>query len=300
MVSATAQPAPHPLRPAATLALVLVCGAFGLGRIKRASSRAAGRVGTPAHGEAPAAPAPGSAASSADERDTFGDGFPDAVRLVRPEDRVTFVRWLTFLAESQYYSPPPEASAEIHDCAGLIRFAFRNALMAHNAAWRRSIQIGHAGRAAEAGDAPDFGDLREFTYPHWALGPELFRTRAGPLAPGDLAHGAFAQFADAAALLHYNTFFVSRDVRAARPGDLLFYNQPGQSETYHSMLFVGRSYFQPQGTDWVVYHTGDLNGRPGEIREVAVRLLVQHPDPRWRPLVANQHFLGVYRFELLR
>jgi uncharacterized protein YfaT (DUF1175 family) len=240
-------------------------------------------------------------------RDSLGDGFPDAVRVTRPEDRVTFVRWLTYLAESQYYSPSPAAAAEAHDCAGLIRFAFRNALAAHNPPWHRSIEVRPRGAALQnvAEDATgkaglDFGDLREFTYPEWALGSNLFRTRAGPLEPGDPSHGAFAEFADAAALLHYNTFFISRDVRAARPGDLLFYNQTGQTETYHVMLFVGQSYFQPDGTDWVVYHTGDLNGRPGEVRELEVRVLMQHPDPRWRPRAANSRFLGVYRFELLR
>ena len=170
--------------------------------------------------------------------------------------------------------------------------------MAHNAAWRMSTHIGPASEAPNG--EPDFGDLREFAYPNWVLGRNLFRIRAGPLAPGDLGDGAFAQFADAAALLHYNTFLVSRDVRSALAGDLLFYDQPGQSEPYHSMLFVGRSNFQAEGTDWVVYHTGDLNGRPGEVRELELQLLMHHPDPRWRPLAANPRFLGVYRFELLR
>jgi uncharacterized protein YfaT (DUF1175 family) len=240
-------------------------------------------------------------------RDSLGDGFPDAVRLARPEDRATFVRWLTYLAESQFYSPAPAARSEIHDCAGLIRFAFRNALVTHDASWRRSLDFTPAGPAArlvsESGadlDNVDFGDLREFRYPGWLLGANLFRTRSGPLAAGDFTNGAFAEFADAATLLHDNTFFISRDVAAAHPGDLLFYNQPGQAEAYHSMLFVGRSYFQPQGADWIVYHTGDSNGRAGKIREVEVRVLMRHPDPRWRPLEANPRFLGVYRFELMR
>jgi len=232
-------------------------------------------------------------------RDSLGDGFPDGVRLARPEDRATFVRWITYLAESQYYSPSAAARPEIHDCAGLIRFAFRNALMTHDAAWRQSLEPGPE-HNAESTAALDFGDLRAFTYPGWLLGANLFRTRDGPLATGDFTSGAFAEFADAATILHYNTFFISRDVGAARPGDLLFYNQPGQTEAYHSMLFVGRSYFQPEGADWVIYHTGDLNGRAGEIREVEVRVLIEHPDPRWRPLEANPRFLGVYRFELLR
>ena len=34
------------------------------------------------------------------------------------------------------------------------------------------------------------------------------------------------------------------------------------------MLFVGKSYFQPHGSDWIVYHTGDMDGHRGEVREV--------------------------------
>lgn len=278
---------------AAAIVLVLISGAFGLKRVERAST-GLGRA------RAQLSPTVSSLASpNFDDRDSLHDGFPDAARIVRPEDRATFVHWLTFLAEAQYYAPSPETSSEIHDCAGLIRFTFRNALMSHNTAWRQAV-LAVGGAAAQIEDQAEFGDLHDIAYPSWALGPNLFRVRAGPLAPGDLENGAFAQFADVATLLHYNTFLISRDVRAARPGDLLFYYQPGQSEEYHSMLFVGRSYFQPQGADWVVYHTGDIDGQSGQIRELEVRSLMQIPDPRWRPLLSNSRFLGVYRFELLR
>jgi len=291
-------PAAHSIRrlkrPVAVLVLALICGAFGLERVERASSVA--RRGT----KPVTSSLPGVASPRAAEHDSLHDGFPDAARIVRPEDRATFVHWLTFLAEVQYYAPSPAASDEIHDCAGLIRFAFRNALMNHTAAWRRRVLAGNNGSVAEIERQADFGTLSQFTYPDWPLGPNLFRTRAGPLAAGDLADGAFAQFADVATLLHYNTFFVSRDVRAAQPGDLLFYFQPNQDEAYHSMLFVGRSHFQPQREDWVVYHTGNINGQAGEVREVEVQSLMQIPDPRWRPLASNPRFLGVYRFELLR
>jgi len=279
------------------LVVVLACRALGLVRIENASNGPAGRASAASPGNSSLH---SSLSPAAGDRDSLGDGFPDAARIVCPEDRAAFVHWLTFLAEVQYYAPSPEASGEIHDCAGLIRFAFRNALTVHNAAWRRAVLTGRTGRAVQIESEADFGNLHEFTYPHWALGADLFRTRDGPLAPGDLKDGAFAQFADVATLLHYNTFFVSRDVRAARRGDLLFFYQPGQNEAYHSMLFVGRSYFQPQGTDWVVYHTGDINGQSGQVREVEARMLMQLPDPRWRPLASNPRFLGVYRFELLR
>jgi len=232
--------------------------------------------------------------TAADLHDSLGDGFPDGARLDHPEDRVNFTRWLTYLAEAQYYHPAPGPVIEIQDCAALIRYAFRNALSAHTPAWRQSAEF------PSALGEPGFGDVRKFSYPDWSLGHSLFRTRAGPFQTSDLADGTFAEFADAATLLHFNAFFISRDVGAGQPGDLLFFYQPGQREPYHSMLFVGRSYFQPQGVDWIVYHTGDLNGRRGEIREVEARELMQHPDARWRPMEQNPRFLGIYRLEILR
>ena len=223
--------------------------------------------------------------------DSFDDGLPDAARLDLAADRENFTRWLTFLAESLYYHPAPRALEEVQDCAALIRYAYRNALVAHTPAWRRAAGVPYE---------PGFGDVHKFAYPAWPLGRGLFRTRAGPLSPADFERGAFAEFADAATLFQYNTFPVSRDLGAARRGDLLFFFQPAQQEPYHVILFVGPSHFQPHDTDWLIYHTGDLDGRPGEIRHLRASLLFEHPDPRWRPLAANPRFLGVFRFNLLR
>lgn len=223
--------------------------------------------------------------------DRWGDGFPDAVRLDVKQDRENFTRWVTFLAEAQFYDPAPPAQVEIDDCAALVRFAFRNALVSHSASWRRSMGLPFD---------PGFEDVAKFAYPDWPLGRGIFRTQPGPWEARNQVSGAFAEFADSSALLHYNSFFISRQIDAARPGDLLFFHQPGQQQPYHTMLFVGKSYFQPLGQQWIVYHTGDLNGRRGEIREVDVSLLTRHPDPHWRPVEANPRFLGVYRFDILR
>ena len=140
-------------------------------------------------------------------RDRFGDGWPDAARLDRPEDRDNFRRWITYLAESTYYQSSPLAHAEVSDCSALIRFAYRNALMAHTPAWRQSLQL----RAV-----PGFGSVGKYTYPEWSLGRGLFRTEAGPFLPDDLRRQVFQEFADAQTLLRYNAFPVSRDLRAAR------------------------------------------------------------------------------------
>jgi uncharacterized protein YfaT (DUF1175 family) len=247
------------------------------------------------------AESPGSAAAGGDTRrmagagmnsrrwswhDSLGDGFPDSVRLDSAQDRENFLRWFTFLAEGQYYAP--SAKAEIQDCAALIRFAYRNSLLAHTSGWRADVHLPY-----DAG----FGDIAQYNYPYGPLGRALFRTR--PVAAG-VKPSDFAEFADSATLLRYNTFPVSRDLRAARPGDLLFFRQPVEREPFHTMLFVGKSYFQPRNSDWIVYHTGDVDGHRGEIREVQAVTLLEHPDPHWRPATSNPNFLGVYRLEILR
>jgi uncharacterized protein YfaT (DUF1175 family) len=270
--------------------VILAVSLAGLALLGRSGGDAANQAAQPRSAAivvADAAPPSG----LRDARDSFGDGFPDAARLDRPADRENFVRWLTFLAEAAYYQPTAASQNEVQDCAALIRYAYRNALVEHTPAWRREI-----GLPAD----PGFGDITKFSYPDWPLGQNLFRTRPGPLGRGDFERPAFAQFADAATLLEFNTFPVSRQLTAARPGDLIFFRQPQQEQPFHAMLFVGRSYFQPQGADWIVYHTGEIDGRRGEVRDLRVATLLSHPDARWRPFATNPRFLGVYRFDLLR
>jgi uncharacterized protein YfaT (DUF1175 family) len=110
----------------------------------------------------------------------------------------------------------------------------------------------------------------------------------------------FAEFADARTILRLNATFVSRDAAAARAGDLLAYHQPGQRLPEHLMVFVGRSAFEADRSDWVVYHTGpDATARtPGEMRKASLADLRQHPAPRWRPVADNPAFLGVYRLRI--
>jgi len=224
-------------------------------------------------------------------RDRFGDGWPDAARLDRPADRENFRRWMTYLGESAYYRPTPAVDTEVTDCAALIRYAYRNALMEHSSAWRRTLGLSAA---------PGIAGVVKFAYPEWPLGRGLFRTEGGPFTPQDLEHGVFQEFADAQSLMRFNTFHVSRDLQAARAGDLIFFHQPEQTEPFHAMLFVGRSHYQPQGDDWIVYHTGSVDGKAGEVRHVRASVLAEHPEARWRPLESNPRFLGVYRFSLLR
>ncbi len=225
-----------------------------------------------------------------DPTDEFGDGTPDFLRLQSEEDQTAFRQWFSFLAESAYFQKDRDRPAEVNDCAALIRFAYREALRKHDALWANQWHLAQL---------PTSASVQKYEYPHTALGAGLFRTRAGAFAPDDATKGAFAEFADADSLRRYNTYFVSRNMNAARPGDLLFFRQEGHRMPFHTMIYLGSSSFGP-GTDWLIYHTGPIDGRPGEIRRVTVSELQQHPEFCWRPLPQNPAFLGVYRWNILR
>ncbi len=218
--------------------------------------------------------------------DRFGDGTPDFLRLSDPADQAAFRRWFTLIAEYQAIRPKSELPAEIADCAGLLRYAYREALKHHDESWFTAGGIEIA--------APP-GEIHAWSYPHSPLGAALFRIVPGSFEPQDIRDGAFAQFADAKTLVELNAYLVGRNVRQALPGDLLFYRQFGQSSPWHSMIVdrVG-------GETLVVYNTGPDHGDPGEMRRMALTELLDHPQPQWRPLPGNPNFLGVYRWNILR
>lgn len=227
------------------------------------------------------------------ERDSLEDGTPDSLRLDSPRDREAFRRWFTFLAEAQYFQPEGARPAEINDCAALIRYCYRETLHIHDAAWTASAQLPLV---------PAFDSPVKYQYPFTPLGSSLFRVRAGPFHAADLDTnlnpGAFAQFADAQTLWRWNCHFVSRDMAAARAGDLIFFRQSGGA-SFHSMIYLGESQMRPDGNRYLVYHTGPEGGEKGEIRRPSVAELMHFPRPEWRPLASNPSFLGVYRWNIL-
>ena len=224
--------------------------------------------------------------TSLDEGDRRGDGTPDFLRLP-PADRAAFRQWFTFLAEAQFFRK--DVPAEIDDCAALIRYAYREALRAHDSAWMLRAHLPLV---------PAMPEVRKYAYPYTPLEANLFRTRAGPFHASDLTDAAFAQFADAQTLQRFNTHFVARSLELARPGDLLFFRQ-STTLAFHSMVWVGPSHFEDNGQIYVVYHTGPIGSHAGEIRRLTVSELLHHPEPRWRPLEGNTNFLGVYRWNTL-
>jgi uncharacterized protein YfaT (DUF1175 family) len=221
----------------------------------------------------------------------FPDGASGFLHLDSAADREAFREWFTAIAEYQAVRPEQDVPAEVKDCAALLRFAYREALETHSAAWL--AQNGLEGLAA-------LPSVKKYAYPRTPVGAVLFRVAPpGPL--GD-DKSSFAEFADAKTLWRFNTFLVSRDVRLARPGDLLFYRQLAQNSPYHSMIFIGPSRLSGSAEEGpvVVYHTGPVETSAGEIRRVTLQQLLEHPSPRWRPVPGNNNFLGVYRWNILR
>ncbi len=227
--------------------------------------------------------------TTADNTDSVGDGTPDFLRLHDPADRRAFRHWFTLLAESQYYRGKP--LPEVDDCAALLRFAYREAMRAHDSAWTHDSSL--PGPVSS-------GDIQQYQYPYTPLGADIFRVKSGSFTAGDLRDGAFAQFADAESLWRHNTFSVGRSLDRARPGDLLFFRQDGGHMPFHTMIFLGHSQVEPGEEQFVVYHTGPSGGSKGMIKRLSLADLANYPDPRWRPVASNPAFLGVYRWNILR
>ena len=208
-----------------------------------------------------------------------GIGPSAQVRLADESDRAAFRAWFVLLADAQF----ERNTDDVKDCAALVRHAVREALRAHTPEWLRRSGLPFTPTFADVRSAPKAG----------ANGMPLFKVSSG-------AQPQYAEFADAKTLIHLNTRALGRNVGALQPGDLLYFHQQGQREQPdHLMVFVGRSQFETEGADWVVYHTGPIEGGAGEVRKTRLSTLAQHPSPRWRPTTANPNFVGVYRLAIL-
>jgi uncharacterized protein YfaT (DUF1175 family) len=229
----------------------------------------------------------------AELNDSDNDGIPDLIELRSFQDRDSFRRWFTAIAETQFYQLSDQWNPEQRDCAGLVRFALREALRHHDRPWFQ--KMGPAYQTV----APD---VKSFNLDNNPFGEKIFRTEFGSFSETDIRNGRFSEFADARTLKSFNVEFVNRDRREAQPGDLLFYYQPWvQKFPFHVMIFLGQARMTANGAqDWVVYHTGSSPIDEGTVKKVELSVLDQHPDPRWRPVERNKNFLGFYRLKILQ
>jgi uncharacterized protein YfaT (DUF1175 family) len=204
------------------------------------------------------------------------------VRLTDASDRAALRAWFVLLADAQFYQPTPDVT----DCAALVRHALREAFRPHTPDWLRQTALPVA---------QVHPDVR--VKPAIVSGGGFGLFRVPPLTDAAGAeHARYAEFADAKTIVRLNATPLGRDLAALRPGDLIYFRQPSQRAPDHLMVFVGRSAFEAEGADWIVYHTGD---DPGEVRKVRLAVLLEHPVARWRPLAANGNFVGIFRLHLL-
>jgi uncharacterized protein len=218
------------------------------------------------------------------------DGIPDLVEFRTFNDRENFRRWFTWVAEMQFYKLSDQWNPEQRDCAGLVRFAWREALRPHDRPWFQKM-------------GENYDPVAPDLTPNIAapLAGKLFRTAPGTYTSKDLSEGRFSEFADAQTLKTFNADFISRDRRRAKPGDLILFHQPWvQKFPYHMMIFLGEPRIaNERANDWVVYHTGASPNDPGVVKKVRLAVLDEHPDKRWRPVLTNPNFLGFYRLKIL-
>ena len=279
-----------------TLAVVIPLASFGALYARRAGI-AAPPAATLASPPSPDASSPAAAITSAD---SDGDRIPDRLELARAADRENFRRWFAYVAEMQFYQASEWWHADQRDCAGLIRFAWREALRRHDRLWLKRMGADYDSVAP---------DVAAYTLDRALYGERLFRTNDARTEQGDGSvtardTNAFAEFADARTLREFNARFISRDKAAARTGDLLFFHQPwGSRFPHHVMLYVGASQAEREVesgvNDWVVYHTGASPDDAGTVKKVRLDALARHPDPRWRPVARNPRFLGFFRLKIL-
>lgn len=214
-------------------------------------------------------------------RDVDRDGYPDVAEL-RGEDRARFSEWFAAIAESQYYGLNVDWKVEDQDCAGLLRYAFVQALVHHDAAWKAKFRFL---------PAPRLPSVQNQTYPLPVLSRSVFRVAPGAYQAGDVAAGKLVGRTSAQYLANAAAQRVTRNINEARRGDLLFFFRP-RLGAYHSMVYLGGG--------MVVYHTGASPEEGGEVRLLSIQTLMKHPEKAFHPLSSNPNFLGVYRWKVLQ
>jgi len=212
------------------------------------------------------------------------DGFPDVLELTAEQDRSSFRRWFTAIAQSQFYHLHPQWPKIRRDCAGLICFAYKEALKSHSKQWFKGYKY-----------LPESAipDVKAYRYPKLPLvQTNLFHSRL---------KGKFEPVATASVLMRYNCRYLGKELdQTVEPGDLLFfkYNKTGVLEDlFHALILAHKETNRADGT--VVYHTGPNEKDAGEMRRLRISHLNKHPDDTWHVKPSNAKFMGFYRFHIL-
>ncbi len=218
-------------------------------------------------------------APTAEAIDANGDGYPDAAELISQGDRRAFLEWFALIAEAQALAPDPRWDAAQRDCAGLLRFAYRQALEAHDSTW-----LAHA--PVVLGFAPGVQRFRAGAVPF--LGERLFRVAPGPFRAAQVSEDFSTSPSAERLVLGSARPLEAREV--PERGDVLLFRATARGVA-HSMVFLGR--------DRVVYDTGGAPDTPDAVRVTTLEELRRHPDPFWHPTASNPAFAGFFRWRIV-
>ncbi len=163
---------------------------------------------------------------------------------------------------------------EQQDCAGLIRFVYKEAIKKRTIKQRNNLKL------PEKLNFPGVSNAVRNIFPFF---PDIWKISA--------TH--YSSFADAENLVMFNFDYVSKNINDLMPGDLLVFNKNNSSlEPWHLMLYVGKEYNKPLA----IYHNGD-KGKYAKIRIVSINDLSNSPDPQWMPNHNNPFFMGIYKWK---
>ncbi len=209
------------------------------------------------------------------------DGYPDLAELHSTAERTAFMEWFAAIAEAQFTHLAPDWKPRDQDCAGLLRYAFVEALKPKTPEWFAKFP------ALKAQNI-----LPISRYPLPQIVRSVFRVAPGSFQKNDVETGRLVGRPSAMYLMQHSTFFVGRTPDKAQRGDLLFFIHPlARGSAYHSMVYLGNNR--------VVYHTGYAPSEGGEVRLVSLQTLEQHPQPYWHPRPDNPYFLGFFRWKIV-
>ena len=194
-----------------------------------------------------------------------------------PTDDQAVRQTVTRLALFQSKKISPTWNVKQQDCAGLVRFAYREALAARSPKQLQELAV------PPALYLPGVSPFSRRVLTHYPL--------IWQIGYGMQGEASFGAFADAETLLSFNFRKKTRDLAHARNGDVLVFQKTMEDEQpFHLMIFV-----ENHPTDLVVYHNG-ATGHEAQVRVVSVADLLASPDVTWIPSLTNPHFLGVYEW----
>lgn len=177
-----------------------------------------------------------------------------------------FRLWFMRIITEQFRQGPSPRWVQ-RDCAGLIRFAAYEAFKQHDGHWLQANGISSEHLPPEVNLLPK----QQILMNSWE----------------QIGTSERSAYASAITIIQENSRFVSKDMNQVLPGDLLFFDQ---GEDQHLMVWMG---------SYIAYHTGRPSERETGLRRVTLHEFMNWKDTRWRPIIDNPNFIGIFRLSFL-